>query len=146
MRIVGWLAGSALTTALLAASASRAQADPRIDKADQLFAEGKALMASNLIQACDKFEESLHYNPAAIGTLLNVALCDEKLGKVASAVSKFTEARDHAKEQNLPEHVRAAEDHIAALTPSVPHLAIQLSEPLPDTSVLVDDRVVARDA
>src|SRR5690349_16906011 len=127
MRIVGWLAGPALTAALLAA-AGRAQADPRIDRADQLFTEGKALLPSNLIQACSKFEESLQYNPAAIGTLLNVALCDEKLGKLASALARFTEARDHAKEQNLAEHVRAAEDHIATLTPSVPHLAIQLTE------------------
>lgn len=145
MRIVGWFAGPALAAALIALPV-RAGADPRIDKADQLFAEGKALLASNLIQACDKFEESLQYNPAAIGTLLNVALCDEKLGKVASALAKFTEARDHAKEQNLAEHVRAAEDHIATLTPSVPHLALQLTEPLPDTTILVDSRVIARDA
>jgi hypothetical protein len=141
MRIVGWFAGPALAAALIA-GAPRAGADPRIDKADQLFAEGKALLGSNLIQACDKFEASLQYNPAAIGTLLNVALCDEKLGKIASAVAKFTEARNHAKEQNLAEHVRAAEDHIAALGPSVPHLAIQLTEQLPDTTILVDDRVV----
>lgn len=145
MRIVGWLAGPALTAALLAGPASRAHADPRIDKADQLFAEGKALMSSNLIQACDKFEQSLQYNPAAIGTLLNVALCDEKLGKIATALARFTEARDHAKEQNLPEHLRAAEDHIATLTPTVPHLAVRLTEQLPNTSVLVDSRVVDAD-
>jgi tetratricopeptide (TPR) repeat protein len=143
MRIVGWFAGPALAAALIAGPA-RADADPRIDKADQLFAEGKALLGSNLIQACDKFEESLQYNPAAIGTLLNVALCDEKLGKLASAIAKFTEARDHAKEQNLAEHVRAAEDHIAALGPSVPHLAIQLTEQLPETTILIDDRVIPR--
>jgi len=146
MRIVGWLAGPALTAALLAGPASRAHADPRIDKADQLFAEGKALMSSNLIQACDKFEQSLQYNPAAIGTLLNVALCDEKLGKIATALARFTEARDHAKEQSLPEHLRAAEDHIATLTPTVPHLAIRLTEPLPDTAILVDNRVIPPEA
>src|SRR5262249_28132096 len=122
MRIVGWLAGPALTAALIGA-AGRAHGDPRIDKAHQLFAEGRALMASNLTGACDKFVEPLQYTPAAIGTLLNVALCDEKLGKIASALARFTDARDRAKEQNLPEHVRAAEDHIASLTPSVPHLA-----------------------
>lgn len=141
MRIAVWL-GPALAAALIGA----AHADPRIDKADQLFAEGKALLSSNLLQACDKFEQSLRFNPAAIGTLLNVALCDEKLGKIASAVEMFTRARDHAKEQNLPDHLRAAEDHLAALAASVPHIAIQLTEPLPDTAVMVDDRVVARDA
>jgi hypothetical protein len=120
--------------------------DPQVEKADQLFAEAKALLSSNLREACDKFVESLHYNPAAIGTLLNVALCDEKLGHVASAVAKFTEARDRAREQGLPEHLRAAEEHLAALQPNVPHLAIRLTQRLPETKVLVDDHVVAPDA
>jgi hypothetical protein len=119
--------------------------DPKIEKADQLFVEGKALLASNLLQACDKFDQSLSYNPAAIGTLLNVALCDEKLGRVASAFAKFSEARDRATEQGLPQHVRAAEDHIAVLAPSIPHLAIKLTESLPGTQVVIDARVVAVD-
>ncbi len=120
--------------------------DPKIEKADRLFAEGKALLDSNLLQACAKFEESLHENPAAIGTLLNVALCEEKLGKIASAVVKFTEARIRAKELGLPEHIRAAEEHIAALTPSVPHLTIKLAEQLPDTKILLADKLVAIEA
>jgi hypothetical protein len=120
--------------------------DPKLEKAQQLFAEAKALESSNLREACNKFAESLHYNPAAIGTLLNVALCDEKLGRVASAVAKFTEARDRAREQDLPVHVRAAEDHLAGLAPQVPHLAIRLTQQLPETKILVDDRVVAADA
>jgi hypothetical protein len=144
MRIARWL--SQLAIAALALPAGGAAADPQIDRADQLFAEGKALFASNLIQACAKFDESLHYNPAAIGTLLNVALCDEKLGRIASAVDRFTEARDRAKEQGLTQHVRAAEQHIAALEPDVPHLSIKLSEQLSDTTVLIDDRVIAPDA
>lgn len=117
--------------------------DPRIEKADQLFAEGKALLGSNLLQACAKFDESLRENPAAIGTLLNVALCDEKLGRVASAVAKFSEARDRAKEQGLPQHIRAAEEHLAALAPQVPHVTIKLTEQLPETKILIDDRIIA---
>lgn len=120
-------------------------ADPKIEKADQLFAEAKALLASDLMQACEKFDESLIYNPAAIGTLLNVALCDEKLDRVASAVAKFSEARSRAVEQGLPQHVRAAEEHIAALAPSVPHLAVKLAETLAGTQVVIDARVVAVD-
>lgn len=146
MRIAGWLAELALAAIVVAGAGARAQADPRIDKADQLFAEGKALLPSNLLQACEKFDESLRYNPAAIGTLLNVALCDEKLGRIASAVARFSEARDRAKEQNLPEHLRAAEEHIAALLPDVPHVAIRLTQPPAETKVLVDDRVIAPDA
>jgi hypothetical protein len=156
MRLARWLAGFAVTAAVVAASRpaiadppaapadpQAEKPDPQVEKADQLFTEAKALMSSNLREACSKFDESLRYNPAAIGTLLNVALCDEKLGRVASAVAKFTEARDHAREQGLPEHLRAAEDHLAALEPLVPHLAIRLTQQLPETKVLVDDHVVA---
>jgi tetratricopeptide (TPR) repeat protein len=123
-----------------------ASADPKVDRADELFAEGKALLESNLLQACAKFDESLRYNPAAIGTLLNVALCDEKLGRLASAVAKFSEARDRAQEQGLTQHVLAAEQHITTLEPDVPHLTIRLTESLPDTKVLVDNRLVLLDA
>ena len=134
---------AALTAFVLAALGDRALADPKVERADALFAEGKALLESNLLQACARFEESLQYNPAAIGTLLNVALCDEKLGRIASAVAKFSEARDRAKEQGLAQHVRAADQHISALEPDLPHLSLKLSEPLPDTTILIDDRVIA---
>jgi hypothetical protein len=142
MRVAGWL------VAAVVAVARPASADPpesEVEKADELFAEAKALEATNLPEACNKFAKSLQYNPAAIGTLLNVALCDEKLGHIASAVVRFAEARDRAREQGLPEHVRAAEDHLATLQPQVPHLAIRLTEQLTDTKVLVDDHVAAPD-
>jgi hypothetical protein len=140
-------AALAVAAALLAAAAPasadpEAPSDPRLAKAEQLFVQAKALEATNLPEACIKFAESLQYNPAAIGTLLNVALCDERLGRIASAVVKFTEARDRSREQGLSEHLRAAEDHLATLVPQVPHLAIRLAEALPDTKVLVDDRVI----
>lgn len=150
MRIAGWIPVLVVASLGISGPVRRAHADPvsdpRIEKADALFAEGKALLASNLLQACAKFDESLHYNPAAIGTLLNVALCDEKLGRVASAVAKFSEARDRAKEQGLAEHIRAAEEHLLALEPSVPHVAITLAETLPETKILIDDAIVALDA
>jgi hypothetical protein len=135
-----------LAIACAAALARPALADPKVDRADELFTEGKALLASNLLQACAKFEESYRLNPAAIGTLLNVALCDEKLGRIASAVAKFSEARGRAKEQGLTPHILAAEQHLAALEPDVPHLAIRLTESLADTKIVIDDRLILRDA
>jgi len=146
-RGLGDLARGSLVVGSLVSLEPRAHADPapdpKIERADQLFAEGKALLESNLIEACSKFNESLQENPAAIGTLLNVALCDEKLGKIATAVDKFSEARVRAKEQGLLEHIRAAEEHIAALTPSIPHLTIKLTEQLPETKILLDDKLLA---
>ncbi|MEO7730446.1 MAG: hypothetical protein ABIY55_05700 [Kofleriaceae bacterium] len=148
-RLLEIAAHAALTALVILACPTRAPADPapdpKIAHADQLFAEGKALMTSNVLQACDKFDQSLRENPAAIGTLLNVALCDEKLGRVASAFARFTEARDRAKEQNLTEHQRAAEDHLATLAPIVPHVAFTLTQRLPDTTIVIDGRVIELD-
>lgn len=128
----------------LAAAVGVASADVDIKKADELFAQGIALRESgSLEQSCAKFEESLFYNPQAIGTLLNVALCDEKLGRIASAVAKFSEARDRAKEQALDEYIKAAEEHIAALTPDLPYVTLTFAEPpARDTKIVIDDRVV----
>lgn len=136
---------SLLVTALLTVGAP-ARADVDIPRADALFAEAQALKDTNLDAACTKFAESLSYNPQALGTLLNVALCDEKLGRVASAVRKYEEALDRAKEQNLPAYIAAAEEHLAPLRPLVPHLDIKFAEaPAPGTSVRIDDQTIPLD-
>jgi hypothetical protein len=41
--------------------------------------------------------------------------------------------------------VRAAEQHLAVLEPALPHLSIRLTEQLPETRVLIGDRVIALD-
>ncbi len=135
--------GLAIATMLVVA-ARPARAEDNIAKADKLFDEGRALMASDLHAACEKFEESLKFNSQAIGTLMNVALCDEKLGRTASAMAKFSEARDRAKEGNMEVHLKAAEERIAALAPRVPHVKITFAKPpLPETRIVIDDRVIA---
>ncbi len=132
--------------AAVLATVTLAHADVDIPKADALFAEAIALKSSDPAAACTKFEASLALNPQALGTLLNVALCDEQGGRIASAVVKFTEARDRAQEQSLPEYVKAADDHLTALRPELPYLAIHFAAPPHrDTKLLVGDRVVALD-
>jgi len=127
----------------LLASSGTAVADDRVARADQLFEEGKAMLDKDLASACAKFEESLKFNSQAIGTLLNVALCDEKLGRFASATTKFAEARDRAKEQGMAVHLKAAEEHIAALADKVPHVTLKFSEPpLPQTTIVIDERLI----
>jgi hypothetical protein len=128
-------------------STATAAADAQTQRADQLFEEGKAMLDQDLAGACEKFEESLKFNSQAIGTLLNVALCDEKLGRYASAVAKFTEARDRAKEQGMNVHLEAAEEHIRALTGKVPHVTLTFSEPpLPQTTIVIDEKLIAFDS
>lgn len=126
-------------------AASSARADD-ISRADQLFTEGKALMESDLNAGCAKLDQSLALNPQAVGTLLNVALCDVRLGKLATAAAHFTRARDMAREQDMREHLEAAEAHLAALAPRVPHIALKLADPRPDAQIVVDDKLVSRDS
>jgi tetratricopeptide (TPR) repeat protein len=135
-----------LVAAALLAIAAPARADVDIPRADALFAEAQALKDTNPGAACTKFAASLEYNPQALGTLLNVALCDETFGRVASAVEKYEEALDRATEQNLPEYIAAAEEHLAPLRPLVPHLDVTFVEPpLPGTSLRIDDRIIPID-
>lgn len=142
MRRSIWIAPLACVTALVRVAA----ADIDIKRADALFAEGLALRDKDVGKACEKFRESLGLNPQAIGTLLNVALCDEKQGRIASAMAKFSEARDRAKEQQLPEYIAAAQEHIDKLAPDVPYITLKFVEPpLPDTKIVVDEQVVPLD-
>ena len=131
------------TLVVLALLAVRAHADIDIKKADELFAKGISLRETNLEQSCKAFRESLELNPQAIGTLMNVALCDEKLGRIASAVEHFAEARDRAKEGNLPDYVAEAEAHITKLKDDVPKVTIRFLGVRPEgTRVLIGDHVI----
>jgi hypothetical protein len=134
---------AAFVVVILGRSAS---ADIDNKEADRLFQEAIKLRDVNITQACDKFAQALRFNPQAIGTRLNVALCDERLGKIASAVEKFSEVADRAREQNLDEYRKVAEEHLAVLKPNVPHITIKLEDTIgPDFKIVVDDRVVTKD-
>lgn len=113
-----------------------AKAEKIFEEAQKLKQEGKSA------EACKKYEESLRYNRNAVGTLLNVALCNEESGKVASALKYFTLARDLAREHNLNEHRKAADEHIGKLTPQVPHLGIAFAEIASDMKLVIDDEAI----
>ncbi|HEY1555749.1 MAG TPA: hypothetical protein VGF94_13015 [Kofleriaceae bacterium] len=120
---------------------------PHEDQADALFQEGKALeKAGNTIEACGKYESALHLNPNAIGIILNVALCDQNAKKFASAYKLFSDARNRAREQNLPEQLKAAEEHLVQVADNVAHVALAFAEPpTDDTKIVVNNEIVPRD-
>jgi hypothetical protein len=126
-----------------------AQPLPRAEdkaEADRLFEEGRELLEKGeRAEACTKFDLSFRKDPRAVGTMLNLGLCREEVGQVASAVRFYQEARDRAHDQNLPEHQQAAERKIALLSPRVPHLSIALAPGTTGARVLVDDMVIAAD-
>ncbi|HVK85540.1 MAG TPA: hypothetical protein VM513_15580 [Kofleriaceae bacterium] len=136
---IGWLLALAATAAAQPRNEDKAEAD-------RLFEEARALLADNKREeACAKFELSFRKDPRAVGTMLNLGLCGEMSGKVATAIRYYEEARDRGRDQQLPEYVAAAERKIALLSPRVPRVTIRLAEQLPGTRVLVDTTVLAPD-
>ena len=121
---------SSLVIAAVFALGSAAAADPT--KADQLFDEGKQLSDKGQWQpACDKFAQAIQLDPEAPGTLLNLGRCNEKLGKIGTALGWYQKADEHAQKYNMPEYQKAAKAQIAELSPRVPSLRFEFAEPLP---------------
>jgi tetratricopeptide (TPR) repeat protein len=83
-----------VTTAALALP-SRAGAQARDAAAGEaLFQEGRRLMkAGDFASACSKLEESFRLDPA-LGTLVNLASCEEQLGHTATAWQHWRAAAD----------------------------------------------------
>ncbi|MGK3979208.1 tol-pal system YbgF family protein [Sorangium sp. So ce118] len=118
---------------LLACPDASAQArDPAA--AEALFDAGRAaLQAKDYETACPKFRESYELDPAP-GALLNLADCEEKRGRVATAWSIFRQlARDlPASDDRRP----IAQARATALEGRVPRLTIRLAPGAPpDTAV-----------
>jgi hypothetical protein len=116
-----------LTIALVAASSAsgvRVAAAQDRASAEVLFEEGRRLAAhGDYDGACKKFEESEHLDPAA-GTLLNLADCEEHLGRTASAWAALREAAARAELAGETARANAAREKAAALEPSLPSVKI----------------------
>ncbi len=118
----------AAAVACLLASAWPARADREIE-AQQLFDEGKALMAGRrLDEACKKFEASHRIAPSAV-TLMNLGACQEADGRLASAWSTFRQALTLASRTD-PVLVEPSRLRVDALQPRLSSLRIVV----PDSS------------
>lgn len=144
MRVLVVLLAAALLVALAAAPAAAQRkrpppTAPRTDaeRADALFREGRAhLEAKDYAAACERFEESQKLDPG-IGTLLNLGLCYEGMGKLVSAAERFAAAERQANAQGDTKRAAAAGAKVRALADRVPHLTITASAPAPGLTVTV---------
>jgi hypothetical protein len=118
---------------VLAMSRVAAGSDPEPTAADralatELFREGRALLEKGKAsEACRKLEESQRLDPGG-GTLLNLAICHETEGRIATAWAEFTEALGMARRDGRQQRRELAEAHIAALEKVVPHLVVVVSK------------------
>ncbi|MBK7579742.1 MAG: hypothetical protein IPI67_05975 [Myxococcales bacterium] len=123
--------GSACAYGLaLALLVSSAHADPTPSDralATQLFKQGRALMQQKKhAEACPKLEESQRLDPGG-GTLLNLALCHEAVGRTATAWSELSEAVSVARRDRRPDRERIASEHMKALEPRLSLLTIAVN-------------------
>jgi hypothetical protein len=110
--------------------------------AQSLFEQGKQLMdTGKFSQACPKLQESQRLDPGG-GTLLNLALCHEQEGKIASAWTEFKEALSMARRDARQERIDAAEEHIAALEPKLPRLTLTVPNASPGEDLQLDANAI----
>jgi len=95
--------------------------------AEQLFEEGRVLLAQNkLAEACPKLAESHRLDPA-VGTLLNLGECYEKAGKTASAWATYIEADTLARRLGQGARAEFAANRAKVLGASLPMLSIDVT-------------------
>jgi hypothetical protein len=120
-------------------AARDARADPVAD-ADVLFQEGTRLIeAHRFAEACPKLAESQKLDPA-LGTLLYLAACHEKLGLTASAWSEFSSATEWAERTNQPDRAAFGHKHMLQLESTLARVVIRATEMPPGFELSVDDR------
>lgn len=121
-RVVVGAAAFAAAGLMARAAAADAPRDPAA--ADAMFRAGKAAMASgDTAKACASFAESQRLDPAP-GTLLNLADCEVKLGRIASARQHFVDASEELPPEDF--RVAYARERVATLDPQVPRLTVVL--------------------
>jgi hypothetical protein len=105
------------------------------------FREGRELLeAGKDAEACAKFEESLKADPDAPGTMLNLGLCNEHLGKIATALRWFRKAQFRSAETGMVDYETAAKTETVKLAARVPRLRI-VNKPA-GAEVLLDGQAV----
>jgi hypothetical protein len=127
------------------ATPARAQPPPQERAlATVLFKEGKELMdRGETAKACEKFAESQRLEPAG-GTILNLAVCHERLGRTATAWAEFDQALAMARRAGNDKRVALAEEHLRALRPRLSHVTIRVKDAEPTLRIELDGAPIGR--
>jgi hypothetical protein len=134
-RSVSAIAIASIASSLALTSIAFAQAHDPV-AAEALFHAGRTLVdQGKYAEACPKFDESEKLDPAA-GTLINLADCNEHVGKLAVAWEEWQEALDMLApgDDRIPETKR----RFAAIDARVPRLVLHLTTPSSSARVVRD--------
>ena len=117
-------AARAQGTAPAPAAGSAPASDPAM--AQVLFDEAKGLMTiGNNAAACPKLAESYRLDPGT-GTLTALAVCNELIGKIATAWAEFLQVVAEARQAGRADREQFAQQHIAELEPKLSKLAVAI--------------------
>jgi hypothetical protein len=131
----------AAVAALLVAAPGHAQSPTDSAMAEGLFQAGRGLAADGkFAEACPKFAESMRLDPK-LGTLMNLALCHEKEGKIATAWAEYKRAAELAGRAGQAERQQVAKDSVARLDAMLPGVLLHLETP-GDTTVTLDGQPI----
>jgi hypothetical protein len=140
LRLLATVLASAASFAVT--SSAIAQTRPHADsaQASALFEEGRrALAAKDEARACAAFGESLALE-VKVGSLLNVAQCEDRRGELAQAHAHLRQAIDRAREQN-DRRLAYLETQLAALDARVPQLTVKLVPGAPSATTVRRDGI-----
>jgi hypothetical protein len=147
-KMKGTFLGVALASVLLgAAPAALGQSSADKAAAEALFQAGRDLMTTGKFdEACKKFEGSQKLD-AGLGTLLFLADCYEKAGRLASAWATFREAESIASGRGDQGRAQVAKGRYAALEPRLSKLWIKVADGNdPATQVKRDGEAIPRES
>ena len=137
-----------LVVCLLASIPASGQASPAEPSpqdralAQALFEEGKRLLDGGQTDlACAKLEESHRLEPAG-GTLLNLASCHERQGRIATAWAEYQGAFELARVAGRGDRMAAAKTKVDELGPTLPRVRILVQQQDPQPEVILDETVL----
>lgn len=122
------LRSSVVAALALTASAAPAQTASEKAAAEALFQEAASMMQDgHVAEACSKYQASQELDPA-LGTLLRLADCYDRVGKSASAWALFVEAQAVAQRANQPERAEIATTRSGELKERLSMLTLKLDD------------------
>lgn len=136
-----WFAAAVVSLTPLMASAQTTASDKAM--AEMLFDRGLSLMRQGqYAEACDELERSQAVD-SAIGTMLYLAECYEKLGRTASAWALFREAASAARNEGQTERAKQGTARADRLEPMLSKLTINVPSPVTGLQVLRNGQPVS---
>jgi serine/threonine-protein kinase len=114
-------------------------------QATALFNEGKTLVAQgHEAEGCKKLAESQRLE-ASIGARYQVAMCDERAGRTASAYAGYAEVAEMAKRRGQSAREKAAREKAASLEPRLVRIVLDVAgSSVPDLVIKRNDVAIAR--